>query len=129
MTLTFEKFVSSLIRNHSKKFGIYPWDNSTIPIRRILLSDKQTFLYEKLLENKIIEIEKTKDWKISNFRLSKDGRGVASITHKSGMNFSYVNRVKEKSFSLAIIKEKKIIWIKNQNHSFLTIKKYNSKNK
>lgn len=122
--LTFDHFVSSLVKNHYRKFGISEWGNSTIPIRFILLSEKQASLYVKLFQQKVLEMEKNSNLEVGSWSLHKDGSEVASLHHKSGMAFTYPKHIKDKSFAVLNHNTNKNIWVSNKNHAWLVIKKF-----
>lgn len=122
--LTLESFVASIIKRQYRKFGMYPWDNSTIPVRSILLTQKQAILYDNLFRQRINKIEKTKEWNDNTFKLRKNGLGIPSLLHKSGMEFRFLSYIKEKSFCMADVRNNKGIWISNQGHAFLNINYY-----
>jgi len=124
--LTLEKFIASVIKNQYRKYGMYPWDNSTIPVRTIFLTEKQTKLYESLFEQRVKFLERQKTWLDGTWMLSKDGREVPMLKHKSGMAFSYTSPIQEKSFHIDNLKTNKVIWLKNEGQSRLTIKLYKS---
>ena len=124
--LTLEKFIASVIKNQYRKYGMYPWDSSTIPIRVIFLTEKQTKLYDSLFNQKVQFLEKQKTWLDGTWMLSKDGRGVPMLKHKSGMAFSSTSSITEKSFHIANLRTKKVIWLKNEGQSKLVIKLYKS---
>lgn len=122
--LALEKFIASVIRNQYRKFGMYKWDSSNIPSRQILLTEKQTALYDKLFRNRVFKLEKSENWTDGTFTLSKDGNGLPCLMHKSGMAFYFTTSVHGKSFAMADQRKGKTIWMKNMNQSWLIIKLY-----